>query len=171
MAVVGELHMVGMKALFEADSAAQAAAAAKKAAPAVPLDKGLACGVRRALVERALQMVCNEDFVADLDREFGTVTETLSAEEQERYNGAVELFGLTRVILASLPRELLSKIFVGLKGDAWDMLEPFRKLRPSRGGAGYSSELVELQRSMDLPIQEWIERLSKASPKAQVGAR
>lgn len=66
--VVGEYHLEGIKQLFDSRAPVVSTSPLQEAALADKGRKGSLNGVQRALADRALQMVCSQDFTEDLER-------------------------------------------------------------------------------------------------------
>ncbi len=83
------------------------------------------------------------------------MTDTLGpvpSNQQQAVEAIEEIYGSSRMMLATLPRELLAKVCIGLNCDMYDVLEPFRSTRPINGGPAYSDELVTLVRSLNFDL-------------------
>lgn len=87
-----------------------------------------------------------------------------------QYNKALELYGLTRVMMASLSKDTLSKMVSGYKCDLHDALAPFRTMRPSQGGRGFSEEATGRQAELDRLVKDWIAAVDAKKAAAGAGA-
>jgi hypothetical protein len=199
-ALVGEIHLAGIdrcwdRPLEDLKVPAAAAPTAAAAAPATPpkrragafSDQGSSAAeskakgsgedenspkqraLKRLLLERVLQLYCNVDFSEDIAAELGPL-ETLGEEGMRCYFEAAEVYGSTRMLMAALPKETLNKVFMGYQRDAYELLEPFRQVRPSNGGPGYTEDLLMSVRTLDfyLHADAEVEEMKKKQQEGSV---
>ncbi|GMH43564.1 hypothetical protein BSKO_11486 [Bryopsis sp. KO-2023] len=102
-------------------------------------------GIRRALLESFLRLAAGEQLITVLNENL----EPISDEYRDDYWFASELYGSTRMLLAVMDKESLSKVCCGWQCDMWDILEGYRKVRPINGGTGVDLELIVQQRALD----------------------
>ena len=76
----------------------------------------------------------------------------LSPDQQRDYEAVTELFGSTRMLLAVLEQQQLAQVISGLQCDFYDVLEPVRAVRPSRGGAGFDVDVINSLRLLHFQI-------------------
>ncbi|DBA73904.1 TPA: hypothetical protein ACH3X2_009555 [Trebouxia sp. C0005] len=95
-------------------------------------------GVRRALLERFIELSCSSAVHADMQRQLSS----LPAEAVHPYALTRELYGSPRMLLAMLPQDHLHKVCSGWNCDMWDVLKPVRDVRLRYGGPGFNEELL-----------------------------
>lgn len=69
--------------------------------------------------------------------------------QYDSYGATYELYGTTRMLLASLERQQLAAVCGGWRCDMWDVLRPVREARPVNGGPGYAPELTLQLRTLN----------------------
>ena len=110
--VVGVAHVPGILHCWEASTSGCLAAHHEQSflpegqEMAVLVEDAEAQGVRRALLERFLELSCSPAVCADMQRQLPA----LPSEAEETYACARELYGSPRMLLAALPREHLNKV-------------------------------------------------------------
>ena len=146
--VVGSSHLSGMKRLWKAGTwegiAAQAMHLPSDNRNESPID----FGVRRALFDGVIRLTCRPDVTYDAASTLGPPPR----ESMEAYELTSELYGSTRMLLATLDRDQLAEVCSGWRCDPWEFLEPVRNIRPSQGGPGYDKELVLQLRMLNFEI-------------------
>ncbi|KAL0018574.1 hypothetical protein WJX79_006522, partial [Trebouxia sp. C0005] len=95
-------------------------------------------GVRRALLERFIELSCSSAVFADIQRQLSP----LPAGAVHPYALTQELYGSPRMLLAMLPQGHLHKVCSGWNCDTWVVLKPVRDVRPRCGGPGFDEELL-----------------------------
>jgi hypothetical protein len=76
----------------------------------------------------------------------------LSQHQQLDYEAVTELYGSTRMLLAVLEIKELARVVSGLNCEFYDVLEPVRAVRPSRGGAGFDLDVINELRLLHFQI-------------------
>ena len=146
--VVGASHVPGMTKLWESNAWEEIAARAAQVPDALDEDPEQ-FGIRRALFDAVIRMTCRGDVSIDAAMTLGPPP----AEAMDAYELTSELYGTTRMLLATLPKEKLEKVCSGWNCDPWELLEPIRKVRVMNGGPGYDLELVENLRTLNFELQ------------------
>jgi hypothetical protein len=147
--VVGSSHVPGMSRLWKEDSWQRISQDAtdipgRKAEDEEPKS----FGVRRALFDGVIRLTCRPDVSYDAAMTLGPPP----AASMDAYELTSELYGSTRMLLATLDREQLKKVCSGWRCDPWEFLEPLRNVRPSNGGPGYDEELVMELRTLNFDL-------------------
>lgn len=148
--VVGESHLLGMKKLWASGEWRHIVA---NGALDMPDAQGEgeppeAIGVRRALFDGIIRLTCRVDVSIDISTTLGLPP----ASAMDAYALTSELYGSSRMLLATLEREQLAEVCQGWRCDMWDVLEPLRAVRPVNGGPGYDHELVLQLRTLNFEI-------------------
>lgn len=147
--VVGSSHVPGMLRLWNKDSWRTIAEQAIE----VPNNKmedeeARSFGIRRALFDGVIRLTCRPDVSYDAAMTLGPPP----AASMDAYELTSELYGSTRMLLATLDREQLKTVCSGWRCDPWEFLEPLRNVRPSNGGPGYEEELVMQLRTLNFEL-------------------
>lgn len=146
--VVGASHVPGMSRLWETNSWPSIAAEATILPD--PVDESPEqFGIRRALFDAVIRMTCRADVSMDAAMTLGPPP----AEAMDAYELTSELYGTTRMLLATLSKEQLEKVCSGWNCDPWELLEPLREVRVVNGGKGYDLELIENLRTLNFELQ------------------
>ncbi|KAG1657671.1 hypothetical protein FOA52_013765 [Chlamydomonas sp. UWO 241] len=158
--VVGRSHMHGIRDLWEGARWAELVASDDvsssplMAVPPAPSEDEASreAGVRRGLLHAVMRMLVTGEVMDDMETVLGPVP----ARQVVAVQAIEEIYGSSRMMLATLPHELLQQVVGGLDCGMWDVLAPCRELRASNGGAVYSEETVMELRSLnfDLPDRE-----------------
>ena len=147
--VVGASHIPGMSKLWESQSWSNIANDAVTAPTTRPEDeRPESFGVRRALFDGVIRLTCRADVTYDAAMTLGPPP----PESMDAYELTSELYGSTRMLLATLTREQLKQVCSGWRCDPWDFLEPLRNVRPCNGGPGYDEELVMHLRTLNFEL-------------------
>ena len=146
--VVGAAHVPGMGKLWDSNSWKDISAQAVQVPDPIDEDPRQ-FGIRRALFDAVIRLTCREDVSMDAAMTLGPPP----AEAMDAYELTSELYGTTRMLLATLPRERLEKVCSGWRCDPWDFLEPLRNVRVANGGPGYDLELIENLRTLNFELQ------------------
>ena len=93
----------------------------------------------------ALRLRCPPSVLADVEASLPCLPDF----EQEHFAWTQELYGHTRMLLATLPREQLPEVCCGRECDMWDVLRPLRDVRPINGGPGYTLDVIAALRALD----------------------
>ena len=109
LGVVGVAHVPGIVQCWEASTSSGKADAVQdfgiKPIPSLFDEDCEAQGVRRALLERFLELSCSAAVIADMQQQLPA----LPVGAEEAYCCARELYGSPRMLLAALPRQYLNK--------------------------------------------------------------
>jgi hypothetical protein len=101
-------------------------------------------GVRRALLERLLALRMPEEVAAEAQTALGA----LPPGEMAAYSATMELYGSSRMLLATLSPQQLPTFACAAGGvDLWAALQPLRDARPSNGGCGFSEQALAVARA------------------------
>jgi hypothetical protein len=145
--VVGSSHIPGMAKLWDTGSWTGIAAHATEIPAALDEDPRI-FGIRRALFDAVIRMTCRGDVSMDAAMTLGPPP----PEAMDAYELTSELYGSTRMLLATLSKEQLEMVCSGWNCSPWEFLEPLRRVRPSNGGQGYDVELVEDLRTLNFEL-------------------
>ncbi|KAH7620700.1 hypothetical protein NADE_003313 [Nannochloris sp. 'desiccata'] len=148
--VVGSSHLGGMRRLWATDGWREVIASG---ALELPKHCGQGespeqIGVRRALFDGVIRLTCRIDVTND-------IYETLGPPPEESfgvYDLTHELYGSSRMLLATLGKDQLEEVCQGWRCDMWEVLTPLREIRPVNGGRGYEEELVMQLRQLNYEI-------------------
>jgi hypothetical protein len=110
--VVGASHVPGMTKLWESNAWEEIAARAAQVPDALDEDPEQ-FGIRRALFDAVIRMTCRGDVSIDAAMTLGPPP----AEAMDAYELTSELYGTTRMLLATLPKEKLEKVCSGWNCD------------------------------------------------------
>lgn len=147
--VVGSSHLQGMSRLWEANTWSTIAEDACSVPHAGPEEKeGESFGIRRALFDGVIRLTCRPDVTYDAAVTLGPPP----ANSMDAYELTSELYGSTRMLLATLDREQLKAVCSGWRCDPWELLEPLRAVRPCNGGPGYDQDLVMNLRTLNFEL-------------------
>lgn len=142
LGVVGVAHVPGIVQCWQASTSSSKADDVQQSGikPCYGLfhEDYVAQGVRRALLERFLELSCSAAVCADMQQQLPA----LPSDAEEAYWCTRELYGSPRMLLAALPRQYLDKACSGWKCEMWDELKPLREVRPAFGGPGLDQQLV-----------------------------
>ena len=105
-------------------------------------------GVRRALFDSVIRLTCHNDVLNDINATLGEPT----ARALPSYLLTRELYGSSRMLLATLEKDQLSHICGSWRCKMWEVLEPLRAVRPVNGGPGYDEELIMQLRTLNFEI-------------------
>lgn len=147
--VVGSSHVSGMSRLWRSgewrDIADRATLAPTKS---IKEEEPSQFGVRRALFDGVIRLTCRPDVSYDAAQTLGLPpTASMPA-----YEMTGEIYGTTRMLLATLDKDQLAEVCGGWQCDPWEILEPVRNVRPCNGGIGYDNELVMQLRMLNFDI-------------------
>jgi len=148
--VVGSSHLGGMRRLWATDGWREVLASG---ALELPKDCGEGesseqIGVRRALFDGVIRLTCRNDVTNDIYETLGPPPE----ESFDVYDLTHELYGSSRMLLATLGKDQLEEVCQGWRCDMWEVLAPLRDIRPVNGGRGYDEELVMQIRQLNYEI-------------------
>lgn len=147
--VVGSSHVPGMSRLWKDDNWRTIAEHAMETPKAEFEDEDArSFGIRRALFDGVIRLTCRPDVSYDAAMTLGPPP----AASMDAYELTSELYGSTRMLLATLNREQLKKVCSGWRCDPWEFLEPLRNVRPSNGGSGYDEDLVMQLRTLNFEL-------------------
>lgn len=145
--VVGGSHVSGMEKLWDSNSWKDIATQAAQVPGPVNEDPRQ-FGIRRALFDAVIRLTCRDDVSMDAAMTLGPPP----PEAMDAYELTSELYGTTRMLLATLPREKLEMVCSGWRCDPWEFLEPVRNVRAANGGPGYDLELIENLRTLNFEL-------------------
>lgn len=147
--VVGSSHVPGMSRLWN-EGIWQHIAEQASEMPDVKAEdeEPRSFGIRRALFDGVIRLTCRPDVSYDAAMTLGPPP----AASMDAYELTSELYGSTRMLLATLDREQLKTVCSGWRCDPWEFLEPLRNVRPSNGGPGYDEELVMQLRTLNFEL-------------------
>lgn len=145
--VVGGSHVSGMEKLWDSNSWKDIATQAAQVPGPVDEDPRQ-FGIRRALFDAVIRLTCRDDVSMDAAMTLGPPP----PEAMDAYELTSELYGTTRMLLATLPREKLEMVCSGWRCDPWEFLEPVRDVRAANGGPGYDLELIENLRTLNFEL-------------------
>lgn len=140
--IVGAEHVTNIKGLFENDKYKDIMKLIDENILNLnECDKSMMSspGVKRAILESYLNLSSKPGMISYLK----SILEPISDEYINDYYYTLEVYGSTRMLLASLDRELLDQVCCGHRCDMWDVLEDVRLIRPMNGGKGYSFDVIE----------------------------
>jgi hypothetical protein len=148
--VVGSSHLGGMRRLWATDSWREVLASG---ALELPKNCGQGetpeqIGVRRALFDGVIRLTCRSDVTDDIYQTLGPPPE----ECFDVYDLTHEMYGSSRMLLATLGRDQLEEVCQGWRCDFWEVLEPLRNIRPVNGGVGYDEEIVMQLRQLNYEV-------------------
>ena len=92
-----------------------------------------------------MRMMVTSEVLGDMAEVLGPVP----PQQQEAVEAIEEIYGCNRMMLATLPKDMLSKVCSGFGCDMYEVLKPFRELRPVHGGPAYTVEMITAVRSPD----------------------
>lgn len=105
-------------------------------------------GVRRALFDSVIRLTCHNDVLNDINITLGEP----SRQSLPSYLLTRELYGSSRMLLATLGKDQLSHVCGSWRCNMWELLEPLRAVRPINGGPGYDKELIMQLRTLNFEI-------------------
>lgn len=148
--VVGASHLSGMQQLWPGNKWRDVIAAG---ATELPERRGEdetpeQFGVRRALFDGVIRLTCRDDVIIDIAETLGDPP----LASMQAYELTHELYGSSRMLLATLGRDQLEEVCQGWRCDMWEILAPLRAVRPVNGGPGYDPELVLELRTLNYEI-------------------
>jgi hypothetical protein len=148
--VVGSSHLSGMRRLWTTDGWREVV---NSGALELPKHCGEGetpeqIGVRRALFDGVIRLTCRIDVTNDIYETLGPPPE----ESFDVYDLTHELYGSSRMLLATLGKDQLEEVCQGWRCDMWEVLAPLRDIRPVNGGRGYDEELVMQLRQLHYEI-------------------
>ena len=148
--VVGASHLSGMHQLWPEGTWREIIAAGAMELPEKRGDNETPeqFGVRRALFDGVIRLTCRDDVTIDIAETLGEPPFA----SMEAYELTHELYGNSRMLLATLNRDQLEEVCQGWRCDMWDVLAPLRVVRPVNGGPGYDPELVLELRTFNFEI-------------------
>jgi len=161
--VVGRAHLPGLKTLWSTDrwrellGTSGGALEGSRVLTVPPLasvpDKQL--GPKRGLLHAVLRLGATDEVLSDLEQTLGPLPDT----QRMAYDAVCEIYGVTRVMLSCLPRDLLDKVCQGAPAaegagrvDLYAALQPLRDLRPRHGGPGYSEDALTELRALNFDL-------------------
>lgn len=105
-------------------------------------------GIKRGLLQAVMRLSVTQEVLDDMTNVLGPVPQFL----EPAVESIEEIYACSRMLLATLPQELLSQVCSGYKCNMYEVLEPYRRLRASRGGPIYSDEFIEQIRELNFDI-------------------
>ncbi|KAG2451634.1 hypothetical protein HYH02_003414 [Chlamydomonas schloesseri] len=161
--VVGSAHLAGLKSLWESGkwrellgigAAPESPLQASELLSAPPLptpESDPKYGLRRGLMESMMRLNVTREVLKDVETVLGPVPERQAVAAE----AVKEVYGSPRMQLASLPKELLGKLIVGLPrgSDFQEVLQTLRDIRPMNGGPGYSEDMVMYVRGLNFELE------------------
>ncbi|KAK9863445.1 hypothetical protein WJX84_002064 [Apatococcus fuscideae] len=106
-------------------------------------------GVKRALLERMLGLAIPEELALALCQQ---ALGSLHADAVDTHRCCYELYGTSRMLLASLELQELMQVCDGWQCNIWHILDPIRRLRPSQGGRGFDWEVLYELRCLNFEL-------------------
>ncbi|GAX79476.1 hypothetical protein CEUSTIGMA_g6917.t1 [Chlamydomonas eustigma] len=106
-------------------------------------------GVHRGLMHAMMRMMVTNEVLAHMEHVLGPVPDN----QRQSFDAVEEIYGSSRMMLATLPPELLHKVCCGLHCSMPEVLEPFRKLRPLNKGLAYTEEMITHVRSLNFELE------------------
>lgn len=146
--VVGSSHISGMNRLWKNEAWQDIAFRAFQLPSPTSHEEPDQIGVRRALFDGVIRLTCRPDVSYDVAMTLGSPP----SESMEAYEITSELYGTTRMLLATLGKDQLAEVCSGWRCDPWEILEPVRRVRPCNGGPGYDMELALQLRMLNFEL-------------------
>lgn len=153
--VVGSSHLGGMQQLWKGDAWRDVIENEKVldvpvgATTSSEGETPAKSGVRRALFDGVIRLTCRADVSTDISETLDPPT----GEALEAYLMTSEIYGSSRMLLATLNEDQLAEVCGGWRCDMWEVLQPLRSVRPVNGGKGYDQELVVQLRMLNFELQ------------------
>lgn len=104
--------------------------------------------MKRALAEAVISLRAPAVVVQDMMHHLGPVP----AAHMDAYRMTAETYGTSRMLLAVLEQDLLSKVVCDFDSNFYDVLQPVRHVRPVNGGPGYSEGLLGDLRALNFEL-------------------
>lgn len=165
VAVVGAAHLPGLKQLWDSGRWAEMCPRAKalsespvmQAPPVDPSDMSRrGAGLKRGLMEATIGLSVGsavlEDLAASLPPPPADGMGGAAAAEAEAYAWSSEMYCTNRMQLAALPRDLLARVCSGYQCDPYEAFAPFRAVRLSQGGPGWSEDVGMALRGLNFDL-------------------
>jgi len=146
--VVGCSHVLGMNRLWNNETWQEIAFKAFQLPSSTSHEEPEQIGVRRALFDGVIRLTCRPDVSYDAAMTLGSPPSA----SMEAYEITSELYGTTRMLLATLGKDQLAEVCSGWRCDPWDILEPVRRVRPCNGGPGYDMDLALQLRMLNFEL-------------------